>query len=317
MAPATGLIAAVAGLLLLVSGSVKPAQAADTRAGKHVGDTPGTLKPEQFNMGAGITNKWMPMKPGTRWIYEGTSLEDDGKAVPHRIEITTTDLTKAVGGVCATVSYDIDYTDNELVEAELAFYAQDKNGNVWLLGEYPEEYEDGKFVKALAWLHGQRGAKAGIMMQADPRPGTPSYSQGWAPAVGWKDRGETYLMHQTVTVPAGSFDDVLVVKESARAEPDAEQLKYYAVGTGNVRVGWTGSKKVREVLDLIKVEQLDGAAVADIRAKALALEKNAYAHSRNVFGRTKPATCNSKCGSDPPQFEAADGTCASRVQAGR
>src|SRR4051812_41904748 len=110
MAPTNGFMAAVAGVSPFGGSRVKPAHAADTRAGKHAGDPPGTLNPEQFNMGAGITNKWMPMKPGTRWIYEGTSLEDDGKAVPHRIEVTTTDLTKAVGGVCSTVSYDIDYT---------------------------------------------------------------------------------------------------------------------------------------------------------------------------------------------------------------
>ena len=41
-----------------------------------------------------IDNKWVPMKPGTRWTYEGTSVEDDGKVVPHRIIVTITDLTK-------------------------------------------------------------------------------------------------------------------------------------------------------------------------------------------------------------------------------
>jgi len=215
------------------------------------------------------------------------------------------------------VSYDIDYTDNELVEAELAFYAQDRNGNVWLLGEYPEEYEDGKFIKAPAWLHGQQSAKAGIIMQADPRIGTPSYLQGWAPMVGWRDRSETYLVHQKVTVPAGTFGDVLVIKENAKGEPDAEQLKYYAPEIGNVRVGWTGSKKVREVLELIRVEQLDPAAVVDIRGKALNLEKSAYAHSRDVFGRTKLAVCGSRCGANPVPSEDVDATCVGRVGAGR
>jgi hypothetical protein len=97
----------------------------------------------QFDRASGITNRWMPMRPGTRWIYEGNTIEEDGKVVPHRIEVAVTDLTKMIAGVCATVSYDVDYTDNELVEAELAFYAQDVKGRVWLLGEYPEEYEDG------------------------------------------------------------------------------------------------------------------------------------------------------------------------------
>jgi hypothetical protein len=252
-----------------------------------------TLDLKKFGRSTDVTNKWMPMKPGMRWIYEGTTVEDDGKIVPHRIEITTTDLVKIIGGVRTVVSYDLDYSDHELVEAELAFYAQDTNGNVWRFGEYPEEYEDGKLIKAPAWIHGFEGAKAGIMMQSEPRLGTPSYSQGWGPAVGWTDRGITYLMGQKVAVPAGSYDDVLVIKETARGEKDAEQLKYYAPGVGNVQVGWTGSgEKTKEILQLVKAEQLDPMALADIRAKALKLEKSAYKQSKNAYARTSPATPN-------------------------
>ena len=248
-----------------------------------------TFKAQQFDHSTEITNKWMPMKQGTRWIYEGSTIEEDGKVVPHRIEIAATDLVKSIGGVRAVVTYGVDYTDNELVEAELAFYAQDNSGNVWLLGEYPEEYEDGKLTKAPAWIHGLQAAKAGIMMQAEPRLEMPSYSEGWAPAAGWTDRGMTYQMGQQVSVPAGTFNDVLVVKESARSEPDAEQLKYYAPGVGNVRVGWIGTKKVKEGLELIKVEQLDPQMIADIRARALNLEQSAYKHTKNVYAHTSPA----------------------------
>jgi len=40
----------------------------------------------------------MPLKPGTRFTYEGTTIEDDGAAVPHRVVINVTDLTKVIGG---------------------------------------------------------------------------------------------------------------------------------------------------------------------------------------------------------------------------
>jgi hypothetical protein len=53
------------------------------------------------------------MKPGTRWVYEGASIEDDGSVVPHRIIITVTDLTKIISGVRTVVSYDLDYSDDE------------------------------------------------------------------------------------------------------------------------------------------------------------------------------------------------------------
>src|SRR5690348_5412356 len=129
-----------------------------------------------FERSAQIENAWMPLKPGTRFVYEGTTIEDDGSAVPHRIVITVTDLTKLIGGVRTAVTWDLDYSDGELVEAELAFFAQDKNGTVWRMGEYPEEYEDGKFVTASPWIHGLEGAQAGIEMPAEPKLGTPSYA---------------------------------------------------------------------------------------------------------------------------------------------
>ena len=98
------------------------------------------FRPGKFTHPTNIDNKWTPMKPGTRWVYEGTSVEDDGKVVPHRIVVTVTDLTKSWAGSGTVVSYDLDHSDGELVEAELAFYAQDDDGNVWQFGEYPEEY---------------------------------------------------------------------------------------------------------------------------------------------------------------------------------
>jgi hypothetical protein len=245
----------------------------------------------KFSHPTEITNKWLPCKPGMRRSYSGTSVEDDGKVVPHQIEVTITDLVKTIGGVRTVVSYDLDYSDNELVEAELSLLAQDDDGNVWLFGEYPEEYEDGKLIKAPAWIHGFEGARAGIMMKAVPRLGTPSYSEGWAPAVGWKDRAVPYQVGQKVTVKAGSYEDVLVIKETAKGEKDAAQLKYYAPNVGNVQVGWTGDKRLtQETLELVKLEQVDDKTLAEVREKALALEKSAYKHGGKAYDRTSPAT---------------------------
>ena len=158
-------------------------------------------------------------------------------------------------------------------------------------GEYPEEYEDGKLIKAPTWIHGFKGARAGIMMQAQPRLGTPSFAQGWGPAVGWKDRGVTYQVGQKVSVPAGTYEDVVVIKESAAGEQDAEQLKFYAPGVGNVRTGWTGTgAKTTETLELVRIEQLDAKALADARAKALQLEQSAFRHSKDVYAKSQALT---------------------------
>ena len=70
--------------------------------------------------------------------------------------------------------WDRDINDGKLLEGELAFWAQDDDGNVWLMGEYPEEYDDeGNFEAAPdTWFSGIDRARAGIMMRGDPQPGT-------------------------------------------------------------------------------------------------------------------------------------------------
>jgi len=246
--------------------------------------------PGTFQRSNQIDNAWMPLKPGTRFVYEGTTIEDDGTAVPHRVVINVTDLTKVIGSIRTVVTWDLDYSDGELVEAELAFFAQDSNGTVWRMGEYPEEYDGGKFVAAPAWIHGLADARAGIMMQAKPQVGTPSYAEGWAPAVTWTDRGQVDQMGQKTCVPVSCYEDVLVIAETSAGEAGAHQLKYYARGVGNIRVGWRGAgEKTKETLELMRVEQLDAAALAEVRARALEMERNAYQRSPVVYAHTPPA----------------------------
>jgi hypothetical protein len=82
-----------------------------------------------------------------------------------------------------------------------------------------------------------------------------------------------------------------VIKESASGEQDAEQLKYYAPGVGNVRTGWVGTgAKITETLELVKVEQLTPKILTDARAKAAQLEQSAYRRSKDVYARTQAST---------------------------
>jgi hypothetical protein len=155
------------------------------------------------------------------------------------------------------------------------------------------KYVSGKFDRAPAWLAGIQGARAGIMMKAEPRLGAPSYSQGYGPRVNWTDRGQTYQMGQDVTAGTKQYKDVLVIKETSLDEEkiDAHQLKYYAADVGNIKVGWMGSgEKTKEVLELTRIERLDEKEMAAVREKALEMEKSAYKRSRSVYARTQPMT---------------------------
>ncbi|PYP94899.1 MAG: hypothetical protein DMD34_07685 [Gemmatimonadetes bacterium] len=127
-------------------------------------------------------------------------------------------------------------------------------------------------------------------MPAAPKLGTPSYSQGWAPAVNFTDRAVVDQMGQKICVPLRCFDDVLLVAEGSKEEVDAQQIKYYARGVGKIRVGWRGKgEKLQEVLELAEVSQLGPDALAKARVAALQLEKNAYKVSKEVYGRTSPS----------------------------
>ena len=231
--------------------------------------------PSNFDHPEAIDHAWWPLRPGMQSVFEGQT-EEDGKRLPHRLVFTVTNLVKEIGGVRARVILEIDYSGGKLVEKELAFFAQDKSGNVWLLGEYRETY-DHQLVGGRIWnVNNPEGAKAGILMPADLRPGTPSYSQGYAPPpFYWTDRGRVSQTGQKVKGPTGTYDDVLVIEEFDAEHPGAFQLKYYARGVGNIRVGSRGKDEASETLDLVKTGQLSPKDLAEAQATALEMEKRA------------------------------------------
>jgi hypothetical protein len=244
--------------------------------------------PNNFDRSTNIDNEWLPLQPGTQFVYDGFTTED-GESTPHRLEFTVTDLTKEIEGVRTVVAWVVDYSDDQLVEKEIAFYAQDKDGNVWYLGEYPEEYEDGEFVAALTWIAGLEGARAGIKMWAEPQPGMSPYFQGWGPAVEWTDYAWVDQIGQETCVLVDCYEDVLVIAESSLGETGAFQLKHYARGVGEVRVSWRGDDATQEELELVELVQLSPDTLAEVRAQSLELEQHAYEVSQDVYAHTRPA----------------------------
>ena len=116
------------------------------------------LNPKNFTNPTLINNEWFPMKPGTQYVFEGNTA-DTGKLLHHRLLFTVTDLTKVIGDVRTVVAWIVDYGDSQVVEKEIAFYAQDNEGTVWYLGEYPEAYENGQIVDVPTWTVAWPGRK--------------------------------------------------------------------------------------------------------------------------------------------------------------
>ena len=84
-----------------------------------------------------------------------------------------TDLTKEIDGVRTVVVWDRDYEDDELVEAELAFFAQADDGDIGSSASTRKSTEEGEFVDVPTWIHGIQDAQAGIIMIMTTGSGTP------------------------------------------------------------------------------------------------------------------------------------------------
>lgn len=275
---------------------------AESTQAQHLTGTAEEFERAQFDDPTQIDNEYQPFEPGTQWVYEGAiTNEETGVREKHRLVVTATDLTKVVDGVRTLVVHDKETTQaGQMLEPEVRFHAQDNEGNVWYFGEYREEFEDGKLVEPRAWVPGQRGAREGISMQADPQPGTPSYAQGYAPKpVVWVDRGKVYDVNRKTCVPVGCYDDVVVIDEFERTKPGAFQQKYFAPGVGEVRVGWRGEKeKERETMVLVERRHLGPEALAKVRQDAIELDRRGFEqpnevgpfwqYTKDVYRHTQP-----------------------------
>jgi hypothetical protein len=198
-------------------------------------------------------------------------------------------MTKVIAGVRTRVVQELDFDDGVLGERELVFLAQDDDGNVWQVGEFPEEVEDGEITKTPMWIHGAHGARAGVMMKAVPIVGTPSYAEGWGPQFGWNDRGETFAVDARTCSAIACYTGVMVVREYNPDEANAAQLKYYAPGVGAVRVGWRGSaEEEREELALVSITRLGAGELADLDREVLAQDARGYEAMPDVYGTTEP-----------------------------
>jgi hypothetical protein len=232
-----------------------------------------------------VDNTWLPMKPGTRSEFTGrvTDLTTSPPEIhAHRVVSIVTGLTKVVDGVRTVVLWDRDYSDGVLEESELAFFAQTRKGAVWLLGEYPEELESGKFAGAPStFIAGVDKVRAGIAMLGHPSKGFGPYTEGSAPSIDFLDCGQVVSRKANI-LKIDEFNPL----EGASA---GHQQKYYRAGQGSFKVTASGGDS-QEVLDLDSTKTLDAAALAAVNKRALAQDRHGYEVSPDVYGTTERAT---------------------------
>jgi hypothetical protein len=172
---------------------------------------------------ATIDNPWLPFIPGSRWTYQAGRGE--------RNEVVVTDQTRTIMGIRATVVRDTETRNGALVEDTFDWYAQDRSGNVWYLGEATTAVRS-EPSSAGSWEAGVDGALPGIIMKADPRVGD-AYRQEFYPGHA-EDMGEVVRTGASESVPFRSLDGLLVTRDWTPLEPEVVEEKFYARGIGLV-----------------------------------------------------------------------------------
>ncbi len=175
-----------------------------------------------------INNKYLPLKPGTTLIYEGKN--GDG---PTRDVFAVTNETKEIMGIPTRVVHDDGYVKGEHEETTNDWFAQDNQGNVWYMGEDTTDLTTKKNPHEGSWEAGVKGAKAGIVMEANPKVDD-AYNQEFSKGVA-EDKGTVLSLGGNITVPYGTFSNVLKTKDFSALEPDIVENKYYAPNIGEVK----------------------------------------------------------------------------------
>ena len=180
------------------------------------------------NFVAKIDNPYFPMVPGTTFIYEGQTSEG-----PMRDEFAVTHNARVIDGVRCVEVHDSVFTNGELTEDTLDWFAQDKEGNVWYFGENTAELENGLLSTIDgSFMAGVDGDKPGIVMKAHPAVGDfyrQEFSLGNA-----EDEAETIGLNASVTVRMVLSSTVLNHKRRPLWSPTLLEDKFYAPGIGNV-----------------------------------------------------------------------------------
>jgi hypothetical protein len=209
------LLAAAACLLLAGCANVSP-------------ENPAGESALRFSHPQAITNPYLPLASLKQDVLENESgrVERTTKPEAHK--------TFVVGGqtVEALAVEDRDFNDGKLTEVTLDYFAQDDAGVVYYLGEDVDEYKNGQVVgHSGGWLWGRDAQNPGVLMPAHPQVGDKFRSED-APKITW-EKDEVVSVSETVTVPAGTYQNCVKIKEIA--SDGSTEYKLYAPGVGCVK----------------------------------------------------------------------------------
>jgi len=168
-----------------------------------------TPSPDRDDFVAAVDNPWLPLAPGRTWAYQVVDVEG-----AHELSVAVEDGPE-VAGVATTAR-----VSTESGETTTDWFAQDIRGNVWWFGREGE------------WRAGADGAEAGLAMPATPRVGD-GFRTAYQPGV-VEDVVTVLALDGSATVPAASYDDLLVTRQTTELEPGSSVEQSWARDVGLV-----------------------------------------------------------------------------------
>ncbi|GAA1764907.1 hypothetical protein [Agromyces humatus] len=235
------------------------------------------------------TNPYYPTQPGLQWVRGGSTLVG-GREVPYEVISTMTDVIRVIDGVPAIAMLDEGTDSGEINQVGIDYFALDRDGNVWILGAYTEDYEGGEYTNTEdAWLGAAKGQTLGILAPAEVTIDTPMWCIGEIPG----EDAEVGMPAEIGTqqcVAFGCYDDVRVVQEGTAGAPDNEN-KSYAPGVGVIKNVPLDASIHKDRFELLNFVELSPAGLTEASNMVLALEAHARESAApEVFGAAPIST---------------------------
>ena len=185
---------------------------------------------ENCNFTSAGKNSYFILEPGYQVVLEG---EEDSEKL--QLVMSVLNETKIVDGVETRVVEEKETEGGNLVEVSRNYFAIcNPTNDAIYFGEDVDMYEDGNIVSHEgAWLAGQNGSKAGMIMPGKVEVGL-KYYQEIAPGIA-EDRAEIVSVNDTLDTPAGIFSNVLRTEETNPLKPGEKEFKLYAPGIGLIQ----------------------------------------------------------------------------------
>ena len=229
------------------------------------------------------TNPYHPLRPGMQWVRSGTT-EVGSRKVPHQVISTMTDVVRMIDGVPAVAMLDQSTDSGEIAQVGFDYLALDKDGNVWLIGGYTEDFEGGVYTDVEnAWLGAATGGEPGILMPGVVTMATPRWLIGRAGSKEDPSVAEPVAVGLNTTVTFGDFQNVIAIREGGIKAIDNE-IKYYAPGVGVILNEPKFQSLHQDSFQLVNLITLSPEGLAEASQVVLDLEQHARDVASDVYG---------------------------------